>query len=418
VTPSSVRRDASNWPVAAEPITPTGAGLPAGRSAASAPSDVRVANMLRLLAEIRAQGSVPRSDLARATGLAVPTVHRLIAELADLGLLAEDAPAADESRLGRPPLVYRFRGEAGALVGADIGNGSTRLAVASLAGHVLASRSLATADITGDLIGGVTDLIAELLAEVGQPAESLAGIGVGIASAVDPGTGVLRDPPQHRHWHGLPFAAELHSRLQCEVAVEQDDHLASLAESSSVGTVPGARSVVVLSIGKGIGVGMTVDSRPVPGMQGRFGRIASWPARVPRGVRLPGPTLGESLATDGLVAQYHARGGRPSVTDGVALFAAAREGDPAARSVVAWAGREIADLVQRLAALCDAEAIVFGGGLAGGFDLLEREIGRHADTGSVNLARTALGEHAVLTGALLAAQNTVMPWLVRQLTRS
>jgi predicted NBD/HSP70 family sugar kinase len=385
---------------------------------------MRIANMLRLLSELREHGSLPRSDLARLTGLAVPTVHRLVSELGTLGFVSEVAPVADESRVGRPPAIFRLRGEAGAVAGLDVGNESTRLALASLDGQVLISRTMPTSSIAEDLVDGIVTQIAGMAHEAGLRPDSLAAVGVGIASAVDPQTGVLHRPPRHVNWHGIPLAGELRHKLGCAVAVDQDDHLAALAECSSVGTVPGVGSVVVLEIGKGIGVGMTVDSRSLTGGRGRFGRIAEWPVSQSRRLQLPGRTLGECLVSDGLVAQYASRGGQSPVQDGLGLFAAARDGDAAARAVVAWAAREIADVVQRLQAMCDPEAVVLGGGLAGGYELLEREMPHRAArsdragfVGELPLP-SVLGTFAPLTGALLAAQDSVLSWLLTQLART
>lgn len=383
---------------------------------ATATIDVRLTNLLRILADLRAHGALSRSDLARMTGLAVPTVHRLVSELTAAGLVLEDEPAADESRLGRPPVVYRFHGEAGFLAGLDVGNQTTRASLVSLSGRRLASRALPTAEIEHELATNTVGLVRSLLDEVGAAAESLAGVGVGIAAAVDPVTGELRHPPRHRHWHGLRFAGDLSERLGCGVSVRQDDHLAALAEASGTGTVPGARSVVVLAIGFGIGVGVALDSVPIAGQHGRFGRIASWPVTTPRGVRLPGPTLGDCLASPGLVAQYRSRGGAGAVRDGKSLFDAARDGDAVARTVIAWAAREIAAVAKVLYTVFDPEGFVLGGGLAGGFGLLERDLARHTERTGLVIRPSVLGDQAVLTGALLAAQDCVEPWLQARLT--
>jgi predicted NBD/HSP70 family sugar kinase len=387
------------------------AGASGSNGATLAPSDVRVANLMRVISELRGHGWLSRSDLARLTGLAVPTVHRLVSELVGLDLVIADEPVNDESRLGRPPSMYRFRQELGLLAGFDIGNQTTRFAVASLAGQVLASSSVPTADIEDDLVGGTVGLLQKLLADADASPRQLAGVGVGIAAAVDPRTGTLLRPPRYRQWQGVPLAQQLQERLGCEAVVDQDDHLAAVAECSRAGTVPDARSVVVLAIGKGIGVGFAQDETQMSGHGGRFGRIASWPVTPHRGARLPGQTLEECLTGDGLVAQYRLRGGEGPVADGLGLFAAARDGDALARTVVAWAGREIADVAYRLHTLFDPEALVLGGGLAGGFDLLERDLARHAPGTGALLRPSVLGEAAVLTGALLGAQRCVEPWL-------
>lgn len=109
------------------------------------PADVRVANLVRIVHELRGSPALSRSDVARQVGMSLPTAHRLVADLADLGLVEEEVPADAATRLGRPPVVYRFREDAGLLAGVDAGNETTRLAVTNLSGHVLAARSLPSA---------------------------------------------------------------------------------------------------------------------------------------------------------------------------------------------------------------------------------------------------------------------------------
>jgi glucokinase len=202
------------------------------------------------------------------------------------------------------------------------------------------------------------------------------------------------------------------------VAVTQDDHLSPIAEGSGQGTFPGTSSLLVLEIGRGIGVGMTLGGVPISGARHRFGRIAGWPVSCVAGPgRLPGRTLGECLAAGGLVSQYQAAGGDRSVDDGAALATAARSGDELARAVFEWAAREVADVVGRLHLLCDPEAVVIGGGLARAYDLLEPAMSALLPPG-LPVARSVLGEQAVVAGAILVARSLAQSWLSDHLAQA
>jgi glucokinase len=396
------------------------------------PADVRLANLARVVQEMRdaqtlSRSALSRSDVARLAGISVATAHRLISDLAELGLVEEQPVASGASQLvtsrpGRPAVVYRFRDEAALLAAADVGNETTRLAVTTLSGRVLAAACLPSDGLGRPLAGTLARRIAELVSQVrarGQlagAAGQLAGAGIGIASAVD-ADGVLRAPPIHKQWDGLPLRTSLATRLGCRVTVAQDDHLSPIAESSDEGTFPGASSLLVLEIGRGIGVGMTLRGEPVAGARQRFGRIAGWPVSGAAGPGpLPGRTLGEGLAVGGLVSQYQAAGGSRDVRDGAALAAAARSGDEVAGAVFGWAAREVADLVGRLHLLCDPEAVVIGGGLARSYDLLEP--GLSALPGGLRVARSVLGEQAVVAGAVLVARSLAQSWLGERLART
>jgi predicted NBD/HSP70 family sugar kinase len=378
------------------------------------PADVRVANLVRIVHELRGSPALSRSDVARQVGMSLPTAHRLVADLADLGLVEEEVPADAATRLGRPPVVYRFREDAGLLAGVDAGNETTRLAVTNLSGHVLAARSLPSARLGRRLPATLASIIGEMISSLGLPLDRLAGAAVGIAAWVD-ADGVLHDPPTHQAWNELPLRQSLSTALGCQVAVAQDDHLSPIAESSEHGSFPGASSLLVLEIGRGIGVGMTLDGTPVSGASGRFGRIAGWPVTDPVSGRAR--TLGECLVTAGLVDQYFARGGTGSVQDGESLAAVAREGDRQAQSVLGWAAIEIADVITRLHHLCDPEAIVIGGGLARAHDLLDPVLARWLPPG-VRAARSVLGEQAVVAGALIVAGSFVESWISDHLARA
>lgn len=403
------------------PATAMGTAPAAARSTL-VPADVRLVNLARIVRELRTAGGSSRSDLARSVGISVPTVHRLISDLAALDLVEEAAAAPDGPKLGRPPVVYRFREQAALLAGADVGNETTRLAITTLAGRVLAAQSLTSDRLGHQLAGTLAGKFGELLGSCGYPASRLAGVAVGIAAAVD-ADGVLRDPPTHKEWDGLPLRSRLAELLGADVAVAQDDHLSPIAESSGGGTFPGMSSLLVVEIGRGIGVGMTLDGMPIAGAHHRFGRIAGWPVSV---AGEPDPaagggepargTLGECLVTSGLVRRYHARRGGRDVRDGADLAAVARDGDKHALGVFRWAGREIADLVTRLHQLCDPQAVVIGGGLARAYDLLEPGLSARLPPG-LRVARSVLGEHAVVTGAVLVAGSFVDSWLNEQLAR-
>jgi predicted NBD/HSP70 family sugar kinase len=377
------------------------------------PADVRLANLVRIVQELRSADALSRSEVARQVGMSLPTAHRLVADLADLGLVEVESPATGGARMGRPPVVYRFRGDAGLLAGVDVGNETTRLAIAELSGQVLVTRSLPSARLNRKLPSMLAAIIKEMVASTQLSLDRLAGVGVGIAARVD-ADGVLRDPPNHQAWDGLPLREPLSAELGCEVAVAQDDHLSPIAESSPRGTFPGVSSLLVLEIGRGVGVGMTLDGTPIAGARGGFGRIAGWPVTDPLNGQTR--TLGESLVTGGLVDQYRDRGGNGDVSDGATLAAAAREGDRHAQSVLGWAAIEIADVINRLQLLCDPEAIVIGGGLARAHDLLDPVLARWLPQ-RVQAARSVLGEQAVVTGALIVAGSFVDNWISNHLAR-
>ena len=370
-------------------------------------------NLLALLHELRHADTLTRAELARLTGLAFPTVHRLLAALLDSGLVVEEQATRATGGLGRPASLYRFDRGVARVAGVDIGNETTRVAVAAANGTILGSVSLPTPQIAVDLADGIAASLSAVISALPRPAGPLVGVGVGISASVDPVSGRVARASIHRAWDGLPLQVLLEERLACPVVIEQDDHLSALAELSDRGTVPGASSLVVVNYGRGIGAGVVVDGAVIRGARGRAGRIAEWPADGRHGA-----TLGSQLLPDAMTAAYAARGGTGVVTDGATLCQAARDGDPVARSLLGRAVRGIADVFLRLAATFDPENMVMGGGFAGSYDLFEHEIKLAMATlpDPPAVTPSVMGSDAVVVGGLIAADPFAERWLAEQVS--
>ena len=377
------------------------------------PSDVRLANALKIVAELRESKGSTNSDVARSIRLSVPGVHRLMSELVKEGLVQE-LDSNDTPTVGRPATTYRFREEAATLVGVDIGNGTTRIILTQLDGHELASLSFRTDELGLKLPSVLAKLIQQLCRQHGDL--PLVGVGIGVPAAVDPTSGVLHHLPILREYEGLFLAHEVGEFLDCPIAVQQDDHFSALAESSSRGSRPGVRSLLVLEIGWGIGVGACVNGQPVAGHRGSFGRIARWPVSVDNDC-LPGTTLGEVLTTDGLLKQYQKRGGHFPIKDGLGLVEVARGCEQEALEVLSWAGQEIAETILRLTSLCDPEGVVFGGGMSQAFDLFKDTFVSLLPEQFVPVP-SLLKDRAVVVGAVLEANRFVEGWLRGRLSRT
>jgi len=96
------------------------------------------------------------------------------------------------------------------------------------------------------------------------------------------------------------------------------------------------------------------------------------------------------------------------------VFTLARRGDPTACEVVATEARRLALGLAVVVAVVDLELVVLGGGIGGNADLLleplEREL-RALSPLRPRLAASALGEDAVLQGAVATALAAAQDWL-------
>jgi predicted NBD/HSP70 family sugar kinase len=167
-------------------------------------------------------------------------------------------------------------------------------------------------------------------------------------------------------------------------------NLAALGEQWR-GVARGVDDFVFLSIGTGVGAGVVLGGELHRGRHGAAGEI-DFALIAFDGVDPAAEKVSE------LAAELVGRAEDPRT-----VFGAAREGDEAARSVVAEVARRIALHVAPFAAVADVELVVLGGGIGANGDLLLDPIGHQLTEWlpfPPRLEVSTLGEAAVLTGAL------------------
>jgi len=386
-----------------------------GRRGPLTPASVRLRNAWLILEAIRSADTLSRVRVADETGLTATTIHRITADLKRRRLIVE-VGTSDNGSVGRPPSLFRFNASIGHVIAVDVGNETTRAAIADLRGAILGRRAQPTAAIEGDLLHAIEETIADLQREAGVRSTTLVGIGVGVAAVAEAEGRIIRASVHHL-WEGLELGSQLRRLYGCDALVAQDDHLAALAELE-VGAAVGLRDALVLNVGKGIGVGIIADGVVYRGSRSAAGRVG-W---IPIANDVTSPTslvpLAQSLTADGLIGEYRRLGGAAPADGAIDVFNADRRGDPAAtRAVDAFADR-LGWLIASAVALLDPQRVVLGGGISGSFDRLSERIDvRLHEIVAVPppVVGSTLGPEAVVTGAIQAALRVADEWLAVRL---
>jgi glucokinase len=311
-------------------------------------------------------------------------------------------------------------------IGVDIGGTKVAGGVVDDEGRVI---DTARRDTPGHDVDETERVIAEVVGELAKRHEVVA-VGIGAAGwiANDRAT-VLFSP--HLAWRNEPLRDALADRIGSPVTVENDANAAAWAEYR-FGAAQGARVVVCVTLGTGIGGGLVVSGvlyRGAYGVGTEYGHMTVVPdgRRCACGNRgcwemyASGTALARDareLADISPVAAHRllelAGGDRANLT-GPLVTQAAREGDPAAVEIYTTMGRWLGRGLANLAAVIDPVVFVIGGGVSEAGDLLivpARETFRHSLTGrgfrpaaDVKLAR--LGPEAGLVGAADLARRRV-----------
>ncbi len=230
------------------------------------PEHARAHNRSLVLAHLFHSGPSSRADIARSTRLTRVTVSDLIAELIGEGLVAELGVRVGGG-VGKPATLVGMQTEAFHIVAVDLTDDSALTgAVMSLTSDVIARRTAALNGRTGDEAVAVLEgLCRDLLAAATRP---VIGVGIGSPGVIDP-DGVVVEAP-NRGWYGVPLAARLQAALGVPVHVANDANTQALGEYTYGGA---GGSLMVLTIGQGVGAGIVLDGMLVRGRHDAAGEI-------------------------------------------------------------------------------------------------------------------------------------------------
>ncbi|MEU5051739.1 ROK family protein [Streptomyces sp. NPDC021096] len=369
-----------------------------GRLTGGDPSLLRRINSAVVLHALRSAQAPTLTDLVNVTGLSRPTVEGVVEGLIGSGLVVE--AAADENatrRQGRPARRFRFRAEAGHLLGIEIGPHRIAALLADLDGRVMGSAHVEVAATApaDERLEQVRVAVADLLRRAGVPRSSLRAVGVATPGIVE-ADGTVRLGTALPQWTGLPLGERLRRSFRCPVLVENDANAAAVAEHWK-GAATASDDVVFVLAGLSPGAGSLIGGRLHRGFGGAAGEIGA--------LHLLGreATPEEVLSTTGepLHPLDEAQVAR--------VFARAEQGDERARAAVERYLRRLVHDVAALVLALDPELVVVGGwaaGLNGVLEPLRTELARYC-LRPPQVAQSLLGEAAVATGALRLALDHV-----------
>jgi glucokinase len=225
--------------------------------------------------------------------------------------------------------------------------------------------------------------LADELQEAKQARPDVLAAGLGIPATIDRERGVAIQAV-NLEISDVPLRDEMRERLGLPVYMDNDANVAALAEFL-YGAGRGARDLVMLTIGTGIGGGLVLDGEVYRGSTGaaaELGHIVIDEDGPPCQGNCPNHGCVEALASGTAIAKAGKAAAErdPDSALGKALAEGpivgrtvtelALSGDGAAREVVAEAGRHIGVALSSLANIFDPDVFVIGGGVSVVGDLL------------------------------------------------
>lgn len=292
-------------------------------------------------------------------------------------------------------------------IGVDLGGTETRVGVVDDRGRVIADQRLKTPTEPAVAVAEIGAACRAVAAEVGVAIER---VGIGAPGPLELSEGIIELAP-NLGWERVPLRAMFAAELGCAVWLDNDANAAALGEAW-VGTGRGAKVMLMVTLGTGIGGGLVADGR-------LFHGAAGGALEIGHQVIEPGGrecTCGRRGCVEAyfsghaLVEQAAAAGGDQEVSL-AKVFRAYVEGDP---SVTPWMDRAIDALargVSHAVMLFDPDQVTFTGGLAGSWHAfgarlragIESDVGPSGPQPSFGLS-TLDGRAGLIGAARLALQ--------------
>ena len=303
----------------------------------------------------------------------------------------------------------------------DLGGTWVRAALVTRTGRIAWRGRVPTGsqDPRDEIVARVNDLIAEALSS--DDGDRVAGIGIAVASPVDPDTGIMYAPPNLMHLDGVSFKKIWLDRGRWPVFTGNDASLAALGEYT-YGAGVGSKMLVYITQSTGIGGGIVADGRLIEGAYGMAGEIghmcidASGPPckcgyrgcleSYASGTAIAEAARSLAQARDDSVLADMVDGNLEKLTS-EHVFRAARGGDEASRELLERVSRAMGVGLVNVLHLFNPDTIVMGGGVSQNWDYLRPMVEDYLQENAMEHIRklgyrivvTSLGDDIGLLGA-------------------
>lgn len=257
--------------------------------------------------------------------------------------------------------------------GVDIGGTSVKMGLFSMEKGLL-EKWLIPSRSDGDsaaMLAEIADSILGKIAEKGLAPSAIRGVGVGAPGPVD-AQGVVH-VCVNLGWGRVALKSDLEALCGLPVHAENDANVAALGELWQ-GAAKSCKSMVLLTLGTGVGGAIVLDGRLMKGAHGCAGEVGHICV-------CSNETMPCSCGRRGCLEQYASASGlvrlaQKVISSGVettltgkeltaeAIFLAAQSGDAAAHMAIDQMAKFLGSALADIAAVCDPQVIVIGGGVS------------------------------------------------------
>ncbi len=261
-------------------------------------------------------------------------------------------------------------------IGIDLGGTAIKAGLVDEQYHIIQSYSQPTGEGFSTVVANMAEAARRVADKAGLAITDFPCVGVGTPSCINPHTGRLVFS-NNTNWRDVPLREELEKHLPVPVYIGNDANCAVIGEAIA-GAAKGAKNVIMLTLGTGVGGGVILDGKLFCGADGMGTELGHTPivsggtyctcgisgcleayASVTALIRQTKEAM--EAAPDSAMHAYAAEEGAVS---GKTAFECAKKGDPAAKRVVEQYIGYLANGIGGLINVFRPEVVLLGGGLS------------------------------------------------------
>lgn len=343
---------------------------------------------------IRERSPINKAEIAKLTGLSIPTVMKITDSLERQRLIC--SIGRGESTGGKPPEMLEFIADALYIIGVDIGRCSVKVIIMDMGAQIYHRKEMSTEgteDVNGFLLQ-IVELVNALIAETKIDTRKILGIGVGMPGILKTQEGKVIFSPNFM-WQNVELLRIFKERFSCPILMENSNRTMAIGEHW-YGASHGMDQVLNVNLGYGIGAAM---------LEGRH---------VKRGNSESSGELGHMiLKKDGDICSCGHRGCLESISSGYAIARRARQ------EIVAGRGQKILEEASGQLEKVEAKHVFLAAQVG---DLIAQEIIKEAveylGIGIANCINLIDPQMVVITGGIMKSSDYFFEDLKREIRKN
>ncbi len=327
---------------------------------------IKAMNQSLLLNIVRQHEPLSRTQLMELSGLSAGAVSQISNELLGTHWLLEVGEG--DYTGGRRQTLLRLNPAAGYAVGLKLMEDRVVCAVTDFAARIVhySDYPHGSASYPQTSSEAIAKIVEKTLLDAEIPREKVFGVGIGLAGVIYPQTGVVHYSPFFG-WKDFALSRLVQQHLNLPVYVENDVNTLTLSEHL-FGAGRHHSNFVVVTVGRGIGMGMVINGQLYQGSRGGAGELGHIILSLPL-ARSGGAEHGslETLASDPAVVKAVRAHNGSDIKTLADVLTLAESGNVVAREALAQSGEYLGvGLAAVVNMLCPPLIIISGEGVVAG----------------------------------------------------